>query len=111
VIDPATFAACSLRMYNSLVERCFTECVDSFRRKDLDSAEEKVRPPTAPPLPRLPRPRASHAAPSSLPWPQCVQHCCEKFMKHSARVGLRFGELSSAAESQMQQVVASQTGK
>jgi hypothetical protein len=32
-------------------------------------------------------------------------------MKHSARVGLRFGELSSAAESQMQQVVASQTGK
>ena len=35
--------ACSLRMYNTLVEKCFTDCVDSFRRKDLDSSEEKVR--------------------------------------------------------------------
>ena len=33
----------SLRMYNSLVERCFKDCVDTFRRKDLDAAEEKVR--------------------------------------------------------------------
>ena len=33
----------SLRMYNSLVERCFKDCVDSFRRKDLDATEEKVR--------------------------------------------------------------------
>lgn len=33
---------CSLRMYNSLVERCFRDCVDSFRRKDLDATEEKV---------------------------------------------------------------------
>lgn len=31
-------------MYNLLVERCFRECVDTFRRKDLESAEEKVRP-------------------------------------------------------------------
>jgi hypothetical protein len=30
-------------MYNSLVERCFKDCVDSFRRKDLDATEEKVR--------------------------------------------------------------------
>ena len=37
-----TVTICSLRMYNSLVERCFTDCVDSFRRKDLDSTEEKV---------------------------------------------------------------------
>lgn len=29
-------------MYNSLVEKCFRDCVDSFRRKDLDSTEEKV---------------------------------------------------------------------
>ena len=29
-------------------------------------------------------------------------------MKHSARVGLRFGELSSEAESQMQQMVQQQ---
>lgn len=30
-------------MYNSLVERCFKDCVESFRRKDLDATEEKVR--------------------------------------------------------------------
>lgn len=29
-------------MYNSLVERCFKDCVESFRRKDLDSVEEKA---------------------------------------------------------------------
>jgi hypothetical protein len=29
-------------MYNSLVEKCFKDCVDSFRRKDLDNSEEKV---------------------------------------------------------------------
>ena len=33
---------CSLRMYNSLVEKCFKECVDGFRRKDLDATEERV---------------------------------------------------------------------
>jgi len=30
-------------MYNSLVERCFKDCVDSFRRKDMEPAEEKVK--------------------------------------------------------------------
>lgn len=34
--------ACSLRMYNSVVERCFKDCVESFRRKDLEASEEKV---------------------------------------------------------------------
>jgi len=29
-------------MYNSLVEKCFKECVESFRRKDLDGGEERV---------------------------------------------------------------------
>lgn len=29
-------------MYNTLVERCFKDCVESFRRKDLDATEEKV---------------------------------------------------------------------
>ncbi|KAL0042483.1 hypothetical protein WJX79_001296 [Trebouxia sp. C0005] len=48
----------SLRMYNNVVERCFRDCVESFRRKDLESSEER-----------------------------CVTRCCEKFMKHSARVG------------------------
>lgn len=62
----------SLKMYNGLVERCFKDCVDSFRRKDLESSEEK-----------------------------CVARCCEKFMKHSSRVGVRFAELSEAAEKEV----------
>lgn len=32
---------------------------------------------------------------------QCVTRCCEKFMKHSSRVGVRFAELSQAAEQQV----------
>ncbi|XP_021759264.1 mitochondrial import inner membrane translocase subunit Tim9-like [Chenopodium quinoa] len=61
----------SLRMYNSLVERCFTDCVDSFRRKTLDKHEET-----------------------------CVRRCAEKFLKHSMRVGLRFAELNQGAPTQ-----------
>mmetsp|Transcript_14396 Transcript_14396/g.37088 ORF Transcript_14396/g.37088 Transcript_14396/m.37088 type:complete len:97 (-) Transcript_14396:297-587(-) len=64
----------SLRMYNSLVEKCFKDCVDSFRRKNLDSNEER-----------------------------CVTKCCEKFLKHSARVSVRFAELNAGAEALMQQ--------
>ncbi|XP_077216866.1 mitochondrial import inner membrane translocase subunit Tim9-like [Tasmannia lanceolata] len=55
----------SLRMYNSLVERCFSDCVESFRRKSLDKQEET-----------------------------CVRRCAEKFLKHSMRVGMRFAELN-----------------
>lgn len=128
---------CSLRMYNNVVERCFRDCVESFRRKDLESNEERV------------------SVAASLCWTtfhmnlwesygddvclqrielctqqgaccplnhstftacafflQCVTRCCEKFMKHSARVGMRFGELSSQAEQQMQQqVMQQQTGR
>lgn len=39
---------------------------------------------------------------------QCVQNCCSKFMRGSARVGQRFGELSAEAESQMQQLMKQQ---
>jgi hypothetical protein len=41
---------------------------------------------------------------------QCVQNCCQKFMRGSARVGQRFGELSAEAESQMQQLMQQQQG-
>lgn len=34
---------CSLKMYNNLVERCFSTCVQSFRRKSLEKDEERVR--------------------------------------------------------------------
>ncbi|KAK3236302.1 protein transporter tim9 [Cymbomonas tetramitiformis] len=58
----------SLKMYNRLVERCFSNCVDTFRRKNLDKDEEK-----------------------------CVSKCTEKFLKHSARASLRFNELNAEA--------------
>ncbi|KAG2670171.1 mitochondrial import inner membrane translocase subunit Tim9 [Juglans microcarpa x Juglans regia] len=61
----------SLRMYNSLVERCFNDCVDNFKHKSLQKQEET-----------------------------CVQRCAEKFLKHSMRVGMRFAELNQGAATQ-----------
>ena len=49
----------SLRMYNRLVERCFSQCVTEFRRKNLDSTEERVR--ASRPPPRAPRPARAGA--------------------------------------------------
>mmetsp|Transcript_14320 Transcript_14320/g.19755 ORF Transcript_14320/g.19755 Transcript_14320/m.19755 type:complete len:99 (-) Transcript_14320:139-435(-) len=63
----------SLKMYNRLVERCFSSCVDSFRRKNLEASEEK-----------------------------CVSKCTEKFLKHSARVSIRFAELSQLSGEALQ---------
>ncbi|OIW08628.1 hypothetical protein TanjilG_03304 [Lupinus angustifolius] len=61
----------SLRMYNSLVERCFTDCVDTFKHKSLTKQEET-----------------------------CIRRCAEKFLKHSMRVGMRFAELNQGAATQ-----------
>lgn len=62
---------CSLRMYNSLVEKCFNDCVDTFKHKSLQKQEET-----------------------------CVRRCAEKFLKHSMRVGMRFAELNQGAATQ-----------
>lgn len=78
----------SLRMYNGLVERCFTTCVDSFRRKTLEKTEEQARPALA----------ACAAASRADSRAQCVTKCCEKFLKHSARVSVRFAELNAGQE-------------
>ncbi|KAE8077456.1 hypothetical protein FH972_016018 [Carpinus fangiana] len=59
------------RMYNSLVERCFNDCVDTFKHKSLQKQEET-----------------------------CVRRCVEKFLKHSMRVGMRFAELNQGAATQ-----------
>ena len=59
----------TLRMINNMVELCFSECVSGFRSKALTSPEEK-----------------------------CVNTCAEKFLKHSGRVGQRFGELWMAEQ-------------
>ncbi|KAG8387840.1 hypothetical protein BUALT_Bualt02G0063000 [Buddleja alternifolia] len=61
----------SLRLYNALAERCFSECVHSFYRKSLGKQEEN-----------------------------CVNRCAEKFLKHSVRVSMRFAELNEGASTQ-----------
>ncbi|KAK6645679.1 hypothetical protein PHAVU_L001624 [Phaseolus vulgaris] len=58
----------SLRMYNSVVERCFNECVDTFYRKSLTKQEET-----------------------------CVLRCAQKFLRLSTQVGLRFSDLNQEA--------------
>ncbi|CAH8313036.1 unnamed protein product [Eruca vesicaria subsp. sativa] len=62
----------SLWMYNSLVERCFVDCVDTFMRKTLQKQEETY-----------------------------VMRCVYKFRKHTMmRVGMRFAELNQNAPTQ-----------
>ncbi|MED6138122.1 protein transporter tim9 [Stylosanthes scabra] len=58
----------SLKMYNSLVERCFKDCVDTFYRKSLTKKEET-----------------------------CVLRCAEKFMRLSMQVGSRFSDIDQGA--------------
>jgi mitochondrial import inner membrane translocase subunit TIM9 len=57
----------SIQTYNGLVDRCFKECVTTFRSKTLDSTET-----------------------------DCVKKCVAKSMEYSNRVGQRFGEKNSA---------------
>lgn len=53
----------SMNTYNGLVQRCFSQCVTSFRSKTLEKSEKT-----------------------------CVQNCVSKFMIYSGRVGQRFAE-------------------
>ena len=64
----------TLRMINNMVELCFSECVCGFRSKELTNPEEK-----------------------------CINTCAEKFLKHSGRVGQRFGELWAAEQAAQMQ--------
>lgn len=104
-------------MYNGLVERCFVQCVDSFRRKTLEKGEEQARlPPAAPQSLQALRAivscgrfsalvaslslasnRVVSRSPVPCPCVQCVVKCTEKFLKHSARVSVRFQELNAGA--------------
>ena len=63
----------SFRLYNRVVEACFSECVGSFRSKKLDDKEGN-----------------------------CISKCAEKFLKHSQRVGERFAEAQAAMAQEMQ---------
>ena len=58
----------SLRMYNDLVERCYLQCVTSFRSQSLKE-EEKT----------------------------CVASCAEKYIKLTQRVGFRFAEFNQVS--------------
>merc|ERR1712146_329527 len=53
----------TLRLNNSITERCFFNCVNSFTSSELDSHEEL-----------------------------CVQRCVQKFATHLQRVGRNFAE-------------------
>merc|ERR1719499_2131223 len=64
----------SMNTYNNLVERCFNECVTSFRTKALEGSEE-----------------------------QCVKRCVQKFMSFSQRVAMRFQEKQQQMGQQMGQ--------
>lgn len=57
----------SLRMYNDLVERCYLQCVTSFRSQSLSDGEKT-----------------------------CVSSCAEKYVKLTQRVGFRFAEHQAA---------------
>lgn len=52
-----------MRLYSSLVEKCFTDCVEDFTSAKLNNRELT-----------------------------CISKCSEKFLKHSERVGQRFQE-------------------
>jgi Tim10/DDP family zinc finger len=90
----------SLRMYNGLVERCFTTCVDTFRRKTLEKTEEQVRVSLGRVGPLLSAAPAgsTQVCATAYSSTQCVTKCCEKFLKHSARVSLRFAELNAGQD-------------
>lgn len=60
----------SIQTYNGLVDRCFNECVSSFRSKALDSQET-----------------------------ECIKKCVVKSMEYSQRVGRRFGEKNAGGNS------------
>ncbi|KAK1936410.1 putative mitochondrial import inner membrane translocase subunit [Babesia divergens] len=53
----------TLETYNGMVEHCFSECITSFRSKDLDKKESR-----------------------------CIDTCVKLFMDFSQRIGLRFAE-------------------
>ena len=52
-----------MRTFNTIVDRCFVDCVHNFRTKKLEEKEEL-----------------------------CVFRCTEKYLKYSGKVGLVFAE-------------------
>ncbi|KAF4723936.1 Mitochondrial import inner membrane translocase subunit Tim9, partial [Perkinsus olseni] len=67
----------SLQTYNGLVERCFNQCIQNFRAKNLDYEET-----------------------------DCVKRCVGKFMTYSQRVGTRFAEKNQQVAQDQQAAAA-----
>lgn len=68
-------------LFTGLTDRCFRECANDFTSKAVSSKEAA-----------------------------CVKKCADRFLKHSERVSLRFGELSesvSALQSQKENCIYS----
>lgn len=61
-----------MRLYTSLVDRCFNDCVQDFTSESLTSREST-----------------------------CLTKCSEKFLKHSERVGTRFQEQNQKLMTQL----------
>ncbi|EEB09034.1 Tim9-Tim10 complex subunit Tim9 [Schizosaccharomyces japonicus yFS275] len=55
-----------LRMYSTLTQNCFKDCVQDFTTNKLSKKEG-----------------------------ECIIKCAEKFLKHSERVGQRFAEFNA----------------
>ncbi|KAL5073066.1 hypothetical protein RYX36_012050 [Vicia faba] len=58
----------NLRLYNSLVERCFKNCVNTFYRSSLNKLEET-----------------------------CVLRCAEKYLRLSTQVGIKYSDIYQGA--------------
>ncbi|KAG2210853.1 chaperone [Mucor mucedo] len=61
-------------LFTRLTDRCFKECANDFTSKAVSSREEA-----------------------------CVKRCADRFLKHSERVSVRFGELSETLNQASQQ--------
>mmetsp|Transcript_10586 Transcript_10586/g.13063 ORF Transcript_10586/g.13063 Transcript_10586/m.13063 type:complete len:99 (+) Transcript_10586:132-428(+) len=72
----------SLTMYNNLVDKCFNQCVYSFRSKSIDKYETS-----------------------------CVENCASRYIKMTQRVGLRFAEHQAMQQKRMADAVAAGAGK
>lgn len=78
----------SLRMYVRLVDRCFGDCIHDFTSKTMVSKEVIC---------------ANVFSYVGSSKESCVSKCADKFMKHSARVGMRFQEENVQMMQKMQE--------
>jgi len=62
-----------VRLYNSLVEKCFFSCVNDFSGKSLTSKEE-----------------------------MCMYRCTDKFMRHTTKVAQVFTEITMAEQAKQE---------